>query len=116
MVEHADLACAGVGAIVIRPAVVALHADHEATGRLVVATGLDPANPPVQIMLADGLALKRAALGAHDPFLAAAPKAARMPARIATGKAPSRLGVIARLQTPSHRGACERNQSDCGDD
>src|SRR5262245_5130460 len=103
-------------AIGVRPAIVALHADHEAAGCLVVAAGLDAADPSVQIMLADGLALESAAFRPDDPFLAAAPKTARVGARIAARPAPSRSGLEAWPKTAGDGRARERDRSDCGDD
>src|SRR5262249_21344888 len=72
--------------------IVALNADHEAAGKLIVATGLGTADPAMLIVLAERLAEKIAAGRAHDPVFLRGRKTARMAAEIAAAPAPDRAG------------------------
>src|SRR6266542_3604741 len=90
VIGNADLARAVVAALGIRPGMVALNADYKAAGKLIVATGLPPADEAMLIVLAERLAVKSAAGGAHDPVLLRGPQAARMAAEEAARPAPSR--------------------------
>src|SRR5262249_47419311 len=70
--------------------IVALDADHEAAGKLIVATGLGAADEAMLIVLAERLAEKIATGRAHDPVLLRGPQAARMAAQEAARPAPRR--------------------------
>src|SRR5262249_6503515 len=78
VIGNADLARAVVAALGVRPGIVALDADHEAAGKLIVATGLGAADEAMLIVLAERLAEKIATGRAHDPVLLRGPQAARM--------------------------------------
>src|SRR5215471_2202746 len=90
VIGNADLARAVVAALGVRPGTVALDADHEAAGKLIVATDLGAADEAMLIVLAERLAKKIAAGGAHDPVLLRGPQAARVAAEEAARPAPSR--------------------------
>src|SRR6266700_6637283 len=97
VIGNADLARAVVAALGIRPGIVALNADHEAAGKLIVATGLRTADPAMLIVLAERLAKKIAAGRAHDPVFLRGPQTARMAAEVAAAPAPDRDGRRRRL-------------------
>src|SRR5262249_54942259 len=90
VIGNADLARAVVAALGVRPGIVALDADHEAAGKLIVATGLGAADEAMLIVLAERLAEKIATGRAHDPVLLRGPQAARMAAQEAARPAPRR--------------------------
>src|SRR5262249_12060335 len=92
VIGNPDLARAVVAALGVRPGIVALDADHEAAGKLIVATGLRTADPAMLIMFAERLAEKIAAGRAHDPVLLRGPQSARMPHEVAAAPAPNRDG------------------------
>src|SRR5262245_52191076 len=74
----------------VRPRIVALDADQEAAGKLIIAAGLRPAEPPVRLVSAERLAEKGAAGRAHNPVLLLRPQPAGMAAEITAGPAPNR--------------------------
>src|SRR5260221_11197779 len=90
VVGDADLAPPAMAAFGIGPGIVALDADHEAAGELIVAPGLRAAKPTVQRVFAEGLAVKSAAGRAHDPVLRLRPHTACMAADVAAAPAPNR--------------------------
>src|SRR5262245_24868487 len=90
VIGNADLARAVVAAFGVRPGVVALDADHEAAGKLIVATGLGAADEAMLIVLPERLAKKIAAGRAHDPVFLRGPQTARMAAEVAAAPAPDR--------------------------
>src|SRR5215471_4686806 len=90
VIGNADLARAVVAAFGVRPGTVALDADHEAAGKLIVATGLGADDEAMLIVLAERLAEKIAAGGAHDPVFLRGPQTARVAAEEAARPAPSR--------------------------
>src|SRR5215470_1853328 len=121
VIGNADLARAVVAAFGIRPGIVALDADHEAAGELIVATGLGAADEAMLIVLAERLAKKIAAGRAHDPVLLRGPQTARMAAEIAAAPAPNRddrrrrlidgkahVGRARRARQRNQRGRCEQ--------
>jgi hypothetical protein len=75
VIGDAGLARAVMAALGVRPGIVALDADHEAAGELVVATGLHAAMPAIHLMSAERLAEKIAAGRADDPFGRLGPQA-----------------------------------------
>ena len=79
-----------MAALSIGPGIVALDADHEAAGKLIVATGLHAAEPALRLMSAERLAEKSAAGRADDPLGLPGPQAAHMAADVAAGPAPNR--------------------------
>src|SRR5260221_4293179 len=90
VVGDADLARTVMAAFGIGPGIVALDADHEAAGKLIVAPGLLAAKPAVQRVFAERLAVKSAAGRAHDPILRLRPQTAGMAADEAATPAPNR--------------------------
>src|SRR4029077_9823788 len=58
VIGDADLARAVMAARGVGPGIVALHADHEAAGELIVATGLYAAEPAIRLMSAEPRAKK----------------------------------------------------------
>src|SRR5262249_14549872 len=120
VIGNADLARAVVAAFGVRPGVVALDADHEAAGKLIVATGLGAADEAMLIVLAERLAEKIAAGRAHNPVLLRGPQAARMAADVAAAPAPNRnergrlidgkahVGRARRAHQRNQRGRCEQ--------
>src|SRR5262249_39967108 len=81
VIGNADLARAVVAAFGGRPGIVALDADHEAAGKLIVATGLGAADEAMLIVLAERLAEEIAAGRAHDPVFLRGRKPAPMAAQ-----------------------------------
>src|SRR5262245_30094000 len=120
VIGNADLARAVVAAFGVRPGIVALDADHEAAGKVIVATGLGAANPAMLIVLAERLAEKIAAGRAHDPVFLRGPQTARMAAEVAAAPAPNRddrrrlidgkahVGRARRSHQRNQRGRCEQ--------
>src|SRR5262249_53407827 len=120
VVGNADLARAVVAAFGVRPGVVALDADHEAAGKLIVATGLGATDEAMLIVLAERLAEKIAAGRAHDPVFLRGRKPARMAAQKAARPAPNRddrrrlvdgkahVGRARRARQRNQRGRCEQ--------
>src|SRR5262249_57790080 len=92
-----DLVRAVLLASGLRPAIVALDADPDPAGKLIVATGLGAADEAMLIVLAERLAKKIATGRAHDPVFLRGPQTARMAAEVAAAPAPNRGGRRRRL-------------------
>src|SRR5207245_8305412 len=108
VVGDADLARTVMAAFGIGPGIVALDADHEAAGELIVATGLRPAKPAVQGVFAERLAVKSAAGRAHGPVLRLRPQTAGMAADVAAAPAPNRNDRRRRVDGKAHLGRGRR--------
>src|SRR6266403_4153339 len=115
VIGNADLARAILAALGVRPGIVALDADEEAAGKLIVAAGLRAAEPAVRLVSAERLAEKGAARRAHNPVFLPRPQAARMAADIAVGPTPNRGERRRLIDRREYVGADgwidERNQS-----
>ena len=85
-----------MAALGIGPGIVALDADHEAAGELIVATGLHAAKPAIDMVSAQRLAEKIAAGRPVGPILLG-PQAAGMAAEEAAAPAPNRHNWRRRL-------------------
>ena len=79
VIEDAELECAGMAALGVSPPVVPRYANHDAAGKLIVATGLNASDPIIEIMSAERLAVKVAAGSARDPFLTLSPRPPTFP-------------------------------------
>src|SRR5262249_52842889 len=116
-----DLVRAVLLASGLRPAIVALDADPDPAGKLIVATGRGAADEAMLIVLAERLAEEIAAGRAHDPVFLRGPQTARMAAEIAAAPAPNRggrrrrlidgkphVGRARRARQRNQRGRCEQ--------
>src|SRR5215470_12993778 len=76
VIGNAGLERAVVAVLGVRRGVVALDGDHQAAGKLIIASGLSPADPAVHIMSAERPPEENVAGRPDDPFRRLGPQAA----------------------------------------